>query len=67
MHRIGRHELDLGRQRTLQESLGRIEAVTPTQVSEVAADVLGQPFTAALLGPFETVADLPSPLRALAR
>jgi len=64
MNRIGRHELDLGRQRSLRQSLDAIEAVTPEQVASVAVDVLGQPFTTAVVGPYDTPGDLPRSLRA---
>jgi predicted Zn-dependent peptidase len=63
MHRIGRHELDLGRRRPVLESLAAIEAVTPGQVASVAAQVLGQPFTTALVGPYATEDELPAALR----
>jgi predicted Zn-dependent peptidase len=66
MQRIGRHELDLGHQRTVRQSLELIEAVTPERVASVAAEVLGQPFTAAVIGPYDTAADLPAALRGLA-
>jgi len=65
MTRIGRHELDLGRQRSLRQSLDAIEAVTPEQVASVAADVLRRPFTAAVVGPYDTVGELPEALRSL--
>jgi len=64
MNRIGRYELDLGRQRSLRQSLDAIEAVTPEQVASVAVEVLGQPFTTAVVGPYDTPAELPRPLRA---
>jgi predicted Zn-dependent peptidase len=63
MNRIGRHELDLGRQRSLRQSLDAIEAVTPDQVTSVAVEVLGQPFTAAVVGPYDSVAELPGALQ----
>jgi predicted Zn-dependent peptidase len=66
MQRIGRHELDLGHQRTVRQSLELIEAVTPERVASVAAEVLGQPFTAAVIGPYGSAADLPAALRGLA-
>jgi predicted Zn-dependent peptidase len=66
MQRIGRHELDLGHQRTVRQSLELIEAVTPDRVASVAAEVLGQPFTAAVIGPYQTATDLPAALRSLA-
>jgi len=63
MNRIGRHELDLGRQRSLRQSLDAIETVTPDQVASVAVEVLGQQFTTAVVGPYDTPADLPRSLR----
>ncbi|WP_300008880.1 pitrilysin family protein [Pseudonocardia sp.] len=65
MNRLGRSELDHGRQRTLAESLGRIAAVTPEQVADVARELLSGPLTAAVVGPYDEVDDLPDPLRAL--
>ena len=62
MNRIGRYELDLGRQRPLRQSLAAVEAVTPEQVCALATEVLGQPFTAAVVGPYDSVAELPSAL-----
>lgn len=56
MTRLGRSEIDHGRQRTLAESLGRIEAVTPEQVSALAADLLASPLTTTAVGP---ITDLP--------
>ena len=64
MNRIGRHELDLGRQRSLRESLEIIDAVTVDEVAAVADDVLRRPLTSAVVGPFDSVDELPSSLRA---
>lgn len=64
MHRIGRHELDLGRQRPVRESLDAIDAVTPDQVASLAATLLGRPFTTAVVGPYADVSELPAALRA---
>ncbi len=66
MNRIGRSELDHGRQRTIAESLERVAAVTPEQVTELARDLLAQPLTAAVVGPYEKERDLPASLRTLA-
>ncbi|QJY47292.1 M16 family metallopeptidase [Pseudonocardia broussonetiae] len=66
MNRLGRAELDHGRQRSIAESLDRIAAVTPEQVSEVARDLLSVPLTAAVVGPYDEESDLPDVLRALA-
>ncbi|WP_093337527.1 M16 family metallopeptidase [Pseudonocardia ammonioxydans] len=65
MNRLGRAELDHGRQRSLADSLTRIDAVTPDQVGTLAADLLAQPLTAAVVGPYDDVADLPASLRDL--
>ncbi|HEY1974583.1 MAG TPA: pitrilysin family protein [Pseudonocardia sp.] len=65
MNRIGRHELDLGRQRTIEESLDAISAVRASDVAEVAAEVLSRPLTAAVVGPFDSLDELPSSLRSL--
>ncbi|GEL26478.1 peptidase M16 [Pseudonocardia sulfidoxydans NBRC 16205] len=64
MNRIGRSELDHGRQRSLTESLDGIAAVTADEVAEVARDLLSQPLTAAVVGPFDEVDDLPAALQA---
>jgi predicted Zn-dependent peptidase len=66
MNRLGRSELDHGRQRTVAESLDRITAVTPEQVSDLARELLAVPLTAAVVGPYDDESELPDPLRALA-
>ena len=63
MNRIGRSELDHGYQRTVGESLDRIAAVTPEDVAALARELLTQPLTAAVVGPFDDEADLPGGLR----
>jgi predicted Zn-dependent peptidase len=65
MNRIGRSELDHGRQRTLAESLERITAVTDEQVRDVARELLSEPLTAAVVGPYDDETQLPSSLRSL--
>ncbi|MBC3190837.1 insulinase family protein [Pseudonocardia sp. C8] len=65
MNRLGRAELDHGRQRSVAESLARIDAVTPEQVGALAEELLDQPLTAAVVGPFGDPSDLPGPLRGL--
>ena len=64
MNRLGRSELDHGRQRTVAESLDRITAVTPEQVSDLARELLAVPLTAAVVGPYDDESELPDPLRA---
>ncbi len=66
MNRLGRSELDHGRQRTIAESLDRIAAVTGEQVAEVARELLAAPLTAAVVGPYDAEDELPAALRALA-
>ncbi len=63
MNRIGRSELDHGRQRTVTESLDRIAAVTPEQVAAIARELLAQPMTTAVVGPFDDERALPASLR----
>ena len=65
MNRLGRAELDHGRQRGIAESLDRIAAVTPEQVAGVARDLLAAPLSAAVVGPYDDVSELPDPLRSL--
>ena len=63
MNRIGRSELDYGHQRTVIDSLDRIAAVTPADVAALAGELLTQPFTAAVVGPFDDEDALPGVLR----
>jgi predicted Zn-dependent peptidase len=65
MNRIGRSELDHGRQRTVTETLDRIAAVTTEQVAALAAELLAAPLTAAVVGPYDDEGDLPESLRSL--
>lgn len=66
MNRLGRSELDHGGQRSLTESLARIDAVTQAEVAELARELLSQDLTAAVVGPFEAPEDLPAALHDLA-
>jgi len=65
MNRIGRSELDHGRQRTIGESLDRIAAVTAQDVAAVAKELLTAPLTVAVVGPYDEESDLPGSLRTL--
>jgi predicted Zn-dependent peptidase len=65
MNRLGRAEIDHGRQRTLAESLDRITSVTPEQVAALARELLTAPLTAAVVGPYDGEDELPPALRAL--
>jgi predicted Zn-dependent peptidase len=62
MHRIGRYELDLGRQRSLAESLASIDDVTVGDVVELANEMLKRPLSVAVVGPFDSAASLPDSL-----
>jgi predicted Zn-dependent peptidase len=53
MNRIGGSEVDHGRQRTIAESLDRISAVTGEQVAALAAELLAEEPTVAVVGPFD--------------
>ncbi len=65
MNRIGRSELDYGRQRPIEESLDRIAAVTGEQVAELARDLLSGPLTATVVGPYDAEDELPGSLLSL--
>jgi predicted Zn-dependent peptidase len=54
MSRLGRGELSYGEIPAIEEVLGRVAAVTPEQVRDLAAELLSRPRTVALLGPEET-------------
>lgn len=66
MNRLGRSELDHGRQRSVPESLDRIAAVTPEQVADLAAELLAAPLTTTVVGPYDDESALPSRVRRLA-
>ncbi|HXV94489.1 MAG TPA: pitrilysin family protein [Pseudonocardia sp.] len=66
MSRMGRSELDHGRQRSITESLERISAVTPEAVAALAAELLSAPPVAAVVGPYRRERDLPASVRSLA-
>ncbi len=63
MNRIGRSEVDHGRQRTIGESLERISAVTGEQVADLAGELLAQPLVTAVVGPFDDEDALPASVR----
>jgi predicted Zn-dependent peptidase len=63
MNRIGASEIDLGRQRTIGESLDRISAVTGEQVATLARELLEQPLVTAVVGPFDDEDALPASVR----
>ncbi|MBX5436644.1 MAG: insulinase family protein [Alicyclobacillaceae bacterium] len=51
MSRLGKNELLLGREVTLDETLSCINRVTSSDIQAVAQQVLGQPFAVAAVGP----------------
>jgi predicted Zn-dependent peptidase len=53
MNRLGKSEIAHGEVISLDEVLERIEAVTPEDAREVAADVLTRPRSITVLGPFD--------------
>jgi len=56
MSRLGKGELVYGEQLTVDEVIARIDAVTPDDVREVAADVLASGnLGLAVIGPFDDV------------
>ncbi|MFC7340710.1 M16 family metallopeptidase [Saccharopolyspora griseoalba] len=59
MSRIGKTELNYGRHYTVEETLARIESVTASDVAVLAKDLLTRPMTTTVVGPYESVADLP--------
>jgi predicted Zn-dependent peptidase len=65
MGRLGRAELERGRQRSIAESLRLIDAVTADDVSALATEVLAAPLSAAVVGPYKHPDDLPAELREL--
>ena len=54
MSRIGKSELVYDELLSVDEVLGRIEAVTPDEIAEVRRDVLTRPLTLAVIGPYGT-------------
>jgi predicted Zn-dependent peptidase len=53
MSRIGKSELVYDSLLSVDDILGRIEAVTLDDVREIGAEVLGRPMTLSVIGPFE--------------
>ena len=63
MSRLGRSELSFGAHLDVDQTLTRIDAVTPEQVRAVAAAVLRRPRGVAVVGPYAHARDLPAPVR----
>jgi predicted Zn-dependent peptidase len=65
MTRIGMAELNYGEHRTIEDELRQIDAVTAEQVAELALQLLRRPVTAAVVGPYARVQDLPDEIAEL--
>jgi predicted Zn-dependent peptidase len=65
MNRIGRSELNYGEHRSIDHTLAKIDSVTLGEVNMVARRVLGGPYGAAVLGPYQSKRQLPQRLRRL--
>ncbi|MDQ2883730.1 MAG: insulinase family protein [Actinomycetota bacterium] len=65
MTRIGTAELNLGAHDTVEHELRRIDGVTVEQVGELARELLRQPITAAVVGPYPHTDDLPDEIAEL--
>jgi predicted Zn-dependent peptidase len=67
MGRLGTAELGHGEHRTVEDELQRIDAVTAEQVGELARELLRRPITAAVVGPYTQLEDLPDEIAELVR
>ena len=65
MIRIGTAELNHGEHHTVEHELRRINAVTAEQVGELAHELLRQPITVAVVGPYAHAEDLPDEIAEL--
>ncbi|HUH67558.1 MAG TPA: pitrilysin family protein [Mycobacterium sp.] len=65
MSRIGRSELNYGKDRSIEHTLQQIDEVTVEEVNAVARRVLRKPYGAAVLGPYASKRSLPQQLRAM--
>jgi predicted Zn-dependent peptidase len=63
MSRIGKGELNFADHLTVEQTLARIEAVTPRDVAVLARELLRRPVATAVVGPYDHPDDLPAELR----
>jgi predicted Zn-dependent peptidase len=56
MSRLAKSELLYGELMSVDELLGRVEAVTVDEINTVAAELLAQPMSLAVVGPFDEAA-----------
>lgn len=59
MSRIGKGELSYPEYLTVEQTLARIDAVTPEQVAALARELLARPVAAAVVGPYAHADDVP--------
>jgi predicted Zn-dependent peptidase len=50
MNRLGKNELMLGRHLTIDDIIGRIEAVTQEEIRQVTKELFSRPFALAMVG-----------------
>lgn len=62
MSRIGKNELNFGRYLSVGSTIERFDAVTSAAVAELAATLLAEVRAAAVVGPYDSIAELPSEL-----
>ncbi|MGQ0772823.1 MAG: M16 family metallopeptidase [Pseudonocardiales bacterium] len=65
MSRIGKAELNYGAHRSVEDELQQIDQVTGEQVGALARELLRQPVTAAVVGPYAHAEDLPEEIAQL--
>jgi predicted Zn-dependent peptidase len=65
MSRIGTAELDREQHHTVEQELQRIDAVTAEEVAELARELFARPLTAAVVGPYADVDQLPGQIAEL--
>jgi len=66
MTRLGRGELSFGGHLDVDQTLARIDAVTPDDVAAVATELLGRPRGLAVVGPYADAGELPDAVRSAA-
>ncbi|ACU39633.1 insulinase family protein [Actinosynnema pretiosum subsp. pretiosum] len=59
MSRVGKGELNYGDYLSVEQTLERVDAVTSAEVAELAAELLRRPVAAAVVGPYDSIEDLP--------
>jgi predicted Zn-dependent peptidase len=65
MSRIGTAELDRGEHHTVEHELQKIDAVTIEEVSGLARELMSRSLTAAVVGPYADVDQLPEQIAEL--